>query len=336
MEKRYQVFVSSTYEDLQQERQGVMHALLQLECMPSGMELFPAANEDQWTIIRKVIDECDYYVVIVGGKYGSIDPTTGLSYTEREYRYALEEHKPIIAFLHKDPQSLPAKLTEADPDIRQKLENFRALCLDKRLCRFWTSAADLSLNVTQGIVNLKNNNPAVGWIRADAIPEDAAREMIRLRGIIDNLEGALEAASTSQPPAGSETLAGGDDKIEVNWHFRRERWFTTTLSWNDIFRAISPILIVEGTERKMEQQLIQRLVEEERDEIPTGYIYGDISPETFHTIKIQLRALGLITLSNKQRSLKDRETYWKLTPYGDALMSQLLAIRRPSDKQEGR
>ncbi|MCX6381232.1 MAG: DUF4062 domain-containing protein, partial [Armatimonadetes bacterium] len=59
MDKRYQVFVSSTYQDLQEERQEVMHALLELDCIPSGMELFPAADEAQWSLIKKVIDDCD-------------------------------------------------------------------------------------------------------------------------------------------------------------------------------------------------------------------------------------------------------------------------------------
>jgi hypothetical protein len=45
MEKRYQVFVSSTYQDLQDERQEIMQALLELDWFPAGMELFPAANE---------------------------------------------------------------------------------------------------------------------------------------------------------------------------------------------------------------------------------------------------------------------------------------------------
>jgi len=41
IEKRYQVFISSTFEDLQEERQEVMRALLELDCIPAGMELFP-------------------------------------------------------------------------------------------------------------------------------------------------------------------------------------------------------------------------------------------------------------------------------------------------------
>lgn len=87
MDKRYQVFVSSTFLDLQEERQEVMQALLELDCIPSGMELFPAANEDQWSLIKKVIDDCDYYIVVLAGRYGSVGPD-GYSYTEMEYRYA--------------------------------------------------------------------------------------------------------------------------------------------------------------------------------------------------------------------------------------------------------
>ena len=78
-EKRFQVFVSSTYTDLLEARTEVMQALLELDCMPAGMELFPASNDTQWTWIKKVIDESDYYIVIVGGRYGSISKHTGLS-----------------------------------------------------------------------------------------------------------------------------------------------------------------------------------------------------------------------------------------------------------------
>lgn len=97
MDKRYQVFISSTYADLQDERQEVIQALLELDCIPAGMELFPAASEDQWTLIKQVIDDCDYYMVIVAGRYGSIG-SDGLSFTEMEYRYALDSGKPIIGF----------------------------------------------------------------------------------------------------------------------------------------------------------------------------------------------------------------------------------------------
>ena len=129
-DKKYQVFVSSTYQDLQEERQEVMRALLELDCIPSGMELFPAANEDQWSLIKGVINDCDYYIVILGGRYGSIGPD-GISYTEMEYRYAIEIGKPVIAFLHGDTQAIPAGRSEASEEGRKKLAAFRDLAQKK-------------------------------------------------------------------------------------------------------------------------------------------------------------------------------------------------------------
>jgi hypothetical protein len=67
----YSVFVSSTYEDLRGERAAVQKALLQLRCMPIGMELFGSADEETWDFIKRQIEACDYYVVIVADKYGS-------------------------------------------------------------------------------------------------------------------------------------------------------------------------------------------------------------------------------------------------------------------------
>ena len=106
MDKKYQVFVSSTYKDLSEERQQVMQALLELDCIPVGMELFPAADDDQWTLIKRLIDDCDYYIVIIGGRYGSLNDK-GISYTQMEYEYTLTKEIPIIGFLHKNPDDIP-------------------------------------------------------------------------------------------------------------------------------------------------------------------------------------------------------------------------------------
>src|SRR5436309_2008295 len=106
MDKRYQVFVSSTYTDLRVERQHVSHALLSIGCIPTGMELFPASNENQLTFIKKVIADCDYFLLILAGRYGSV-AEDGISYTEKEFDYASRRGMPIIAFLHRNPVSLP-------------------------------------------------------------------------------------------------------------------------------------------------------------------------------------------------------------------------------------
>jgi len=141
MEKRYQVFVSSTYADLREERQEVIQALLELDCIPAGMELFPAADDDQWTLIRKVIDDCDYYIVIVAGRYGSRGPG-GKSYTQMEYEYAIEKGKPVIAFLHENPGKIPSDRTENTEEGKAALEAFRQLT-KKKACKFWSSQKEL-------------------------------------------------------------------------------------------------------------------------------------------------------------------------------------------------
>src|SRR5215218_7248325 len=214
--KRYQVFVSSTFQDLEEERQEVMQALLELDCIPAGMELFPAANDDQWTLIKKVIDDCDYYLVIVAGRYGSVGKA-GISYTEMEYRYALDQGKPIIAFLHRDPGTLPARRCESSSEGKRRLEAFRDL-VQLKMVKFWENPADLGSVVSRSIIMLMRNNPAVGWVRADLLPdENATEEILSLRNRVAELELALDATRTSAP-AGTEDLAQGDEQIQLEYH----------------------------------------------------------------------------------------------------------------------
>ena len=120
MEIKYQVFVSSTYQDLTEERQEVMQALLELDCIPVGMELFPAADDDQWTLIKGLIDDCDYYILIVGGRYGSTN-AKGVSYTQMEYEYALSSGIPIISFLPKDSDKIPVGKAEKSTEGKTKM-----------------------------------------------------------------------------------------------------------------------------------------------------------------------------------------------------------------------
>ena len=77
-------------DDLRAERQQATQAILEAGFFPSGMELFPASNDAQWELIKRVIEESDYYVVIVAGRYGSLCPE-GMSYTEMEYDYAVRK-----------------------------------------------------------------------------------------------------------------------------------------------------------------------------------------------------------------------------------------------------
>src|SRR4051812_42025332 len=188
MEKRYQVFISSTFMDLIVERQSVLRAILELDHMPAGMELFPATDDDAWQLIRDVIDASDYYVLIIGGRYGTID-SDGLSYTEKEYDHALSTRKPVIALLHRRPESLPRERTEAQPEIWTQLEAFRKKVETKHTCVYWENAGELKSNLIVSLTKEVKRHPGIGWIRADQMPaEDVLKELLLLRSKISELE----------------------------------------------------------------------------------------------------------------------------------------------------
>jgi len=341
MDKRFQVFVSSTYEDLQEERQEVMHALLELDSIPSGMELFPAANESQWSLIKKVIEDCDYYVLVIGGRYGSKGPD-GISYTEMEYRHALQIDKPTIAFLHKDPGSMPASKSEGAPDGKEKLAAFRDLA-QKKHAKFWSNPADLGSVVSRSLIQLTKSHPAVGWVRANELPDrEASLELLRLRKQVDDLTVELQRVRTTAPQ-GTESLTQGADRFKIRYSFVASDgafgfndWNGSFgPSWNEIFAALARGMIHELSEEQLKHEFNtfirmteKPVLEAEGSEPIVDAKRFTIHESDFQTVKVQLRALGFIVRSEKQRSVKDVGTYWKLTPYGDDLMTRLRAIKR--------
>lgn len=169
MKKKYQVFLSSTYVDLVEERNSVMQTLLEMDFIPCGMELFPAADEDQWTLIKKVIDECDYYIVLVAGRYGSLGPDTK-SYTQLEYEYAISQGKPVIAFLHERPEVLPNNKCEQTDEGKARLEAFKKVC-QKKMVKYWSSPQNLGGIVYTSLSKLVQTKPAIGWVRSDHVKD---------------------------------------------------------------------------------------------------------------------------------------------------------------------
>lgn len=168
MDKIYQIFVSSTYEDLKLERQEVMAAVVSTGNVPIGMEYFPAGNAAPFDYIKKQIDGADYYILIVAGKYGSINEETGISYTEMEFNYAVEKKVPIAVLQYKDLKKLPGeKLEIEDVNKRELLDAFRKRSKEGRMATFWEDAKDLRMQVKDAINNMIVESPRTGWIRAD-------------------------------------------------------------------------------------------------------------------------------------------------------------------------
>lgn len=347
MDKRYQVFISSTFTDLLEERQAVLKSILELDHMPAGMELFPATDDSAWQLIKDIIDNSDYYVLIIGGRYGSLDET-GLGYTEKEYDYAVTSKIPVIPLLHKNPDNLPRGKTETDGAVWEKLKKFRAKVEKKHTCVYWQSADDLKAKVIVGLTSATKRHPAIGWVRADRVPtESTLADVLILKNRIAELEKEAEA-TRDQPPVGIEALAQGEDRFEFHIEFvarkkissypySEDTGYTATINptWNAIFGAVAPTMINEATDESLRKALRAFL---EHDSLKAyrdqkafkgqTLEYFKFQSDAIQTCIVQLRALGLIKENDRKRSLKDTGTYWTLTPYGNTLMVQLRAIRR--------
>lgn len=163
---KYQVFISSTYSDLEEERESIIKAILEMYHIPIGMEMFSAEDEDQWEIIRRTIEVSDYYILVLGLRYGS-KTSDGISFTQKEYEYALEKKIPILAFVMDEMVSLSKD--KRDDDLTE-MNQFRDLVLrNSKMAQFWTSKEELIKNVSISLMKQIMQKPAVGWVRGDKL-----------------------------------------------------------------------------------------------------------------------------------------------------------------------
>ena len=176
MKKKYQVFISSTYTDLKNERMAVTQCLLDNNCIPVGMEQFPASNMKQMDYIAKMLDDCDYYILILAGRYGSIDAEDGIGFTEKEYNYAKGKGIPIMSFVVDDMGKLPNGVCEQDDAGKKRLNAFREKVCSDKMVKFYSNVDDLRVKVITSIHRCIDDFPAVGWVRGDEVPPTESLE----------------------------------------------------------------------------------------------------------------------------------------------------------------
>ncbi len=99
--KIYTAFVSSVFSNLRSERDAVIDSLLDFRILPIGMEHFTVSTNGNFSDIEELIDDADFFIMIMGAEYGSTDEN-GISWTEREYKYATKKGKQIIAITSAD------------------------------------------------------------------------------------------------------------------------------------------------------------------------------------------------------------------------------------------
>ena len=362
-DKRYQVFLSSTFRDLKEERQAVLDAILQLRHIPAGMEIFPAADSTPWEIIRNIINDSDYYVLVIGGRYGSSE-ADGISYTEREYSLAVELGKPVLAFLHAAPETLPLEKNETEKKIRKKLEAFRKT-VEKHHCKYWRDLATLQTQVLIGLTWAIQTHPTTGWVRASGFNDaELLRRLADLQQRFDELQ--QEAHSLREKlgtPVDTSAYSQGSDQVTLTFHFdgsvpkdEDTKVDKVTLSWDEMFFGIGMELVSAAREYDLGKALSpvifgafagsEQFTQRTRySSDATRYRERCIATtQTIQTIIKQFAALGLIEPHLVSRTLTDdhKRTYstiedaWRLTAKGREKYFCAVALPSTSIKNESR
>ena len=180
------------------------------------MEQFHAAPTSQWNVITKMIDECDFYLLVIGGRYGSIDEETGISYTEKEYNYAKTKGLPVLVLIKQSSAIAESEKDTGDGkyDKMKKLDDFRERVKnDKNTVDFFTDINSLKYVASptfRNAINYVDDN--AGWIRyrdiVDVINEDA-------KGLLESNQFPLKKIPTMFQNMGNQekdkTVIGQDD-----------------------------------------------------------------------------------------------------------------------------
>jgi hypothetical protein len=218
--KKYQIFISSTYTDLKEERDEVTKAILTHYHIPIGMEMFSADDAEQWETIQDTIDSSDYYVLIIGHRYGSVDPEEGISYTEKEFNYARSKGIPSLVFVRDRDQATTPAQRDSDPEYALKLNAFIESATKKRLVSFWKNKDELAAQVMASLQKASRKNDIVGWVRADSIPNanEVLAELALLQKENRELRTELEGIRVKRMP-NFVLLFNDDTKVTIKNDF---------------------------------------------------------------------------------------------------------------------
>jgi hypothetical protein len=137
------VFVSSTFVDLQTHRKAVWDMLAKFDVTVRGMEQFGARTETPLQTCLLEVDQSDIYVGIIAFRLGSIEPTSGKSYTQLEYERAVALSKDVFIYLVDEENARIAVKYIDRGDSREKLDSFKSILRERHTVDSYTDEADL-------------------------------------------------------------------------------------------------------------------------------------------------------------------------------------------------
>ena len=307
----------------EEERQRIISTLLEIDCIPVAMEMFTASDDTQWDLIQSVIDDCDYYIVVIKNRYGSLAPD-GVSYTEKEFDYAVEKGIPVLGFLHADPGSVPARQSETKHGIQKKLEAFRKKIND-RMRREWSSPGELAGAVSSSLHREMKRRPRPGWVRATDETNPSA--VNRLYAKVAELEGKLKAYESGG--ATGEDSVDWDPLKPIEFAFTikgQARPTSKSVDLKDIFTYLGTRLRRGLSATSLRGSMRAYASSQFARDVPANEI--SVSHATCERIVSNLELPGVVVHDVRTpygRSPQTTESFYTLTTKGEKVYLHLMA-----------
>jgi hypothetical protein len=318
MRIKYQIFVSSTFEDLKEERDLVIKAILEMGHIPVGMEMFSAGDEEQWKLIQRQIEDCDYYVVIAAHRYGSMDAK--LSYTEKEYDYAFSLGIPALGFIISDKATWPVAKSDTDTYKKRRLEKFKTK-IQKKIVSYWINKEDLYGKVSLSLMKQFTTNPRAGWVKAsETTGPEVLNELSRLSkensGLRDQLTELGKLIIKDEAEKYDKIITTlNNHKIGIGFFYNKGTNWEDKKDFDflELFKLLAPELMVEKSTVETAKYIGLMKKPDQNKEIRDKY---PIPSNTMKKILADLVVLDLVKPSTKKHSLKDTNDYWTITEEG--------------------
>lgn len=159
MDKKYQIFISSTYMDLREIRSIAYTTILEMGHIPVGLDIFQVSDDySTEKYVSKYIDSSQIIVIIIGDRYGSISKS-GKSFVEEEYLYSVSKNKKVLFFIN-------SHLRKVDDPNYQKFVNS---ILEKNLVVLWDNKDDFKIKLISNISQiLTNYPPSTYWTKTSS------------------------------------------------------------------------------------------------------------------------------------------------------------------------
>ncbi|KJH54978.1 DUF4062 domain-containing protein [Acinetobacter calcoaceticus] len=312
LDTRYQIFISTSGRDMQPERMVLSQTLVGMGFFAWGLEHRTPLTT---TLARRQIDECDYVILLLGSQYGE-QAISGVSYLSLEYEYALSQAKPIIVFMHEQPENREIDLQETHPQLKDKFLAFRKKLLhEAKHIFYFKTPRELELAVRLNIPLMVEQHIGQGWVPAHQA-QQLEDEIKLLKSKILQLEQRVTEPSTQLNEVAPQDIFAFEYQIQAfqdgNFkELKRQRQMTWSQLLSVLAKRFETAVPEENFGICLNEYLNQAGLEDARQELPRAHAVAcaQINHKALFRIKNQMQSQGWIVPTQTEQSYG----LWKLT-----------------------